>query len=103
MKSQTITHSRKNSRFPKPEIYVIYTGEKKIEKVTLSLSKDFFNGEKVANEVTAKVIYDNEKDIEKGQVSAIQNLVKSLGMTCKEAMDAIGIPEEKQAALAAMI
>ena len=50
---------------PKPELYVIFTGEKpKNPPDTISLSKDFFDGEKVAVDADVKVLYQaDEKNI----------------------------------------
>lgn len=49
----------------KPELYVIFTGEKpKNPPDTLSLSKDFFDGEKIAVDAEVKVLYqENENSI----------------------------------------
>ncbi|NLL37729.1 MAG: hypothetical protein GX256_09450, partial [Fretibacterium sp.] len=64
------TDSRKNlyasSRvnLPEPEIYVIYTGDRKDCPNELSLSKVFFAGKECAVEVRAKIIYgEGEGDI----------------------------------------
>lgn len=43
--NQNLYGSRKVD-MPKPELYVIYTGERKNIPDVISLSKDFFNGEK---------------------------------------------------------
>ncbi len=49
---------------PKPELYVIYTGNRTHIPDTLSLQKDFFDGEKIALEAKIKVLYqENEVDI----------------------------------------
>jgi hypothetical protein len=47
---------------PKPEIYVVYTGEKGNKPDTISLSQDFFGGEKLALDIEAKVIYESNDD-----------------------------------------
>ncbi len=46
---------------PKPELYVIYTGERKVEKGYITLSEEFFGGEQSALEVRVGVITDGEK------------------------------------------
>lgn len=46
---------------PKPELYVIYTGNRKRRPEEIKLSKEFFGGEQVAIEVTVKMIYDGKK------------------------------------------
>jgi hypothetical protein len=47
---------------PKPEIYVVYTGERGDKPDTISLSKDFFGGERLAIDIEAKVIYESDDD-----------------------------------------
>jgi hypothetical protein len=47
---------------PKPEIYVVYTGERGNKPSTISLSKDFFDGEKIGLDIEAKVIYESDDD-----------------------------------------
>ena len=49
---------------PIPELYVIFTGERKNIPDTISLSKEFFGGAEIAIDVEVKVLYqENEKDI----------------------------------------
>ena len=49
---------------PKPELYVIYTGDRKRVLDTISLSKEFFAGEKISIDAEVKVLYqENENDI----------------------------------------
>lgn len=58
-------YSSKKVNMPKPELYVIYTGEHadKLPEV-ISLGKDFFDGEKIAIDVEVKVLcHENEDDI----------------------------------------
>jgi len=45
----------------KPELYVIYTGDKNIDKEYISLSEEFFNGELSDVEVKIRVIRDGNK------------------------------------------
>jgi len=40
---------------PKPEFYVIYTGDKKIDKDSISLSEEFFGGQKTSLDATVKI------------------------------------------------
>ena len=57
-------YGSKKVNMPKPELYVIYTGERKNIPYTMSLSKEFFDGAKVAIDAEVKVLYqENEKDI----------------------------------------
>ena len=48
---------------PKPELYVIYTGERKNIPDTISLQKEFFAGEKNSIDVEVKVLYREMKQI----------------------------------------
>ena len=57
-------YGSKKVNMPKPELYVIYTGNRKNIPDTISLSKEFFYGAKTAIDVEVKVLYqENEKDI----------------------------------------
>ena len=59
--SQNYYKSRK-VKMPKPELYVIYTGNKGGKPDTISLSKEFFNGADIDIEVKAKVIYESDTE-----------------------------------------
>ena len=49
---------------PKPELYVIYTGDRKSVPDTITLRREFFGGEKMAIDVEVNVLYqENETDI----------------------------------------
>ncbi len=61
--SQNLYGSKKVN-LPKPELYVIYTGERKDIPDSISLRKDFFDGAKIAIDAEVKVLYqENETDI----------------------------------------
>ena len=48
---------------PKPELYVIYTGDRKSVPDTITLRREFFGGEKIAIDVEVNVLYqENETD-----------------------------------------
>ncbi len=56
-------YSSKKVNMPKPELYVIFTGEKpKNPPDTISLSQDFFGGEKIAVDATVKVLYQEDEN-----------------------------------------
>ena len=55
-------YKSKKVKMPKPELYVIFTGNKGRKPDTISLSKEFFNGEDIDIEIKAKVIYESDKD-----------------------------------------
>ncbi len=55
-------YGSKKVDMPKPEIYVIFTGEKpKNPPDAISLSKDFFDGERIAIDAEAKVLYQEDE------------------------------------------
>ena len=57
-------YGSKKVNMPKPELYMIYTGDKKKIPDTISLSKEFFNGAIISVDAEVKVLYqENEKDI----------------------------------------
>ena len=47
---------------PKPELYVIFTGNKGQKPNRISLSKEFFEDADIDLEVKAKIIYESDKD-----------------------------------------
>lgn len=47
---------------PKPELYVIYTGDKGRKPDIISLSQEFFDGADIDVEVRAKVIYESDTE-----------------------------------------
>ena len=56
-------YSSKKVNMPKPELYMIFTGEKSIKPPdTISLSRDFFDGEKIAVDAGVKVLYQEDED-----------------------------------------
>ncbi len=57
-------YGSKKVKMPKPELYVIFTGERKTIPDIITLSKDFFNGAGIAVDAEIKVLYqENEGDI----------------------------------------
>lgn len=59
--SQNIYKSKKVT-FPKPELYVIFTGEREEHPKYMSLSEEFFDGQECFLDVHVKVLYGSEKD-----------------------------------------
>ena len=57
--SQSLYKSSK-VKMPKPELYIIYTGNKGRKPDMMSLSKEFFDGADIDIEVKAKVIYESD-------------------------------------------
>lgn len=48
--------------FPKPELYVVFTGEKKEHPEYMSLSEEFFDGEECFLDVRVRVLYGSGED-----------------------------------------
>lgn len=49
---------------PKPELYLIYTGDRKNIPDSILLSNEFFNGDRISIDAEVKVLYqENEKNI----------------------------------------
>jgi hypothetical protein len=61
-KTSQSLYKEKKVQIPKPELFVIYTGNQGKKPEVLSLSEEFFDGEKIAVEVKAKVIYESDSD-----------------------------------------
>ena len=55
-------YKSKKVKIPKPELYVIFTGNKGRKPDRISLSKEFFEGADIDVEVKAKVIYESDTD-----------------------------------------
>jgi hypothetical protein len=49
-------------KIPKPELFIIYSGNRKEKPEIITLSKEFFSGDDTAIEVKAKVIYETDGD-----------------------------------------
>ncbi len=47
---------------PRPELYIIYSGNQGRKPDTISLSKEFFGGEDIDIEIKARVIYESDRD-----------------------------------------
>ena len=57
-------YGSKKVNLPKPELYVIFTGDRKNIPDNISLREEFFDGAKIAIDAEVKVLYqENEKDI----------------------------------------
>ena len=54
-------YSTKKVELPKPELYVVYTGDRQARPEKISLKQSFFAGEDRCVEVEAKVIYDSSQ------------------------------------------
>ena len=56
----TDLYGSRKVRLPKPELYVIFTGERAVKPETVSLTEEFFGGEDCAIEVKVKMIYGDD-------------------------------------------
>ena len=54
-------YGSKKIDLPRPELYVIYTGDKTIDKDYITLSEEFFGGEETALEVRVRVLSDGKQ------------------------------------------
>lgn len=55
-------YKSKPVRMPRPELYIIYVGERGNRPDVVSLSKEFFDGMDTDIEVKAKVIYESDSE-----------------------------------------
>ena len=61
METNQSLYTSKKVDFPKPELYMIYTGEKGNKKDLISLTEEFLDGAECSVEVKVKVIFDGKK------------------------------------------
>ena len=84
---------------PKPELYVIYTGNKGRKPDTISLSQEFFDGADIDIEIKAKVIDESDKDniINEYIVfcKAFNEQIKEHGMTKQAVTETIRICKDR--------
>ena len=92
-------YKSKKVRMPIPEIFVIYTGERKTRPSEISLSQEFFGGKECAVDVKVKMIYDGkEGDIINQYVmftKVCNEQMKKHGRTRKAVMEAIRICKDR--------
>ena len=96
--SQNYYKSRK-VKMPKPELYIIFTGNKGRKPDIISLSKEFFDGEDIDVEIKAKVIYESDKDDIINQYiifcKVFNEQTKQHGMTQKAVTETIKICKDR--------
>ncbi|MXP79044.1 hypothetical protein GN277_28185 (plasmid) [Lachnospiraceae bacterium WCA-9-b2] len=92
-------YKSKKVKMPKPELYVIFTGNKCRKPDRISLSKEFFEGADIDIEVKAKVIYEsNEDDIINQYIifcKVFNEQTKMHGMTRKAVTETIRICKDR--------
>ena len=88
-------YKSKKVKMPMPEIYVIFTGERKTRPSEISLSQEFFGGKDCGIDVKVKMIYDGkEGDIINQYViftKVCNEQMKKYGRTRKAVLEAIRI------------
>ncbi len=92
-------YKSKKVKMPKPELYVIFTGNKGRKPDKVFLSREFFQGEEIDIEVKAKVIYEgNTDDIINQYIvfcKVFDEQTKQHGMTQKAIMETIRICKDR--------
>lgn len=95
---QNIYNSKK-LKMPKPEVYVIYTGDRKTRPEEISFAGEFFGGKQVCLDLKVKMIYDGrEGDIISQYVAftkVCNEQVKAYGRTRKAIRETIRICKDK--------
>ena len=56
-------YTSKKASVPKPEFYVVYTGERKVRPKTINLAEEFFTGKETGIDVTVNMLYGEKDDI----------------------------------------
>ena len=86
-------------KMPKPELYVIFTGNKGRKPDKISFSKEFFEGADIDIEVKAKVIYESDTDDIINQYiifcKVFNEQTKKHGMTQKAVRETIRICKDR--------
>ncbi len=92
-------YNSKKLRMPKPEVYVIYVGDRKTKPEEISFSEEFFGGEEVCLDLNVKMIYDgNTGDIINQYVTftkVCNEQVKIYGRTRKAIKETIRICKDR--------
>jgi len=92
-------YKSKKVKMPKPELYVIFTGNKGKKPDKISLSEEFFEGADIDIEVKAKVIYESDTDDIINQYiifcKVFNEQTKQHGMTRKAVTETIRICKDR--------
>ena len=92
-------YSSKAVELPEPELYVIYTGDRKDRPETLDLSAEFFGGKKTALEVTVRMLYGDDRTTITGQYvrfcKVFNEQVKLYGYSDKAILETIRICKDE--------
>ena len=88
-------YGSKKAVMPEPELYVVYTGDRKKRQEYISLSEEFFGGRNIGIELKAKVIYSGKgNDILEQYIKftkVYNGQVKEHGRTKKAVIETIRI------------
>ena len=92
-------YKSKKVKMPKPELYVIFTGNKGQKPNRISLSKEFFEDADIDLEVKAKIIYESDKyDIINQYIifcKVFNEQTQQYGMTQKAVTETIRICKDR--------
>lgn len=92
-------YGAKKINLPEPELYVIYTGDRKDKPQEMKLSEEFFGGRKTAIEVTVKMLYGDDDTNVIGQYVAfckvLDTQIRAFGYTEKAIQETIRICKDK--------
>jgi hypothetical protein len=92
-------YKSKKVKMPKPELYVIYTGDRKSQPEYLSLSEEFFDGQECFMDVKVKVLYGEDKDDIISQYVTFTKVyneqMKKYGRTRQAVMETIRICKDR--------
>ncbi len=90
-------------KMPKPELYVIYLGNRKERPKEIPFSEEFFAGEDICIDVKAKIIYDGrEGDIIHQYVTFTRRLLTIGKLSFEEIAIGSGLPIEEVEELAGL-
>ncbi len=92
-------YKSKKAQIPMPELYVIYTGDRKTKPSEISLSQEFFDGKECCLDVKVKMIYDGkEGDIINQYIlftKVCNEQIALYGRTQKSILEAIRICKDR--------
>ena len=99
MQHKANLYSTTKVKFPKPELYVIYTGEKEDCPDTVSIRKDYFPGEYCCIEAEAKIIREDKSSSITSQYigfcKVFNDCVKKYGWTQKAIEETLRICKDR--------
>jgi hypothetical protein len=92
-------YGSKKLNLPKPELYVLYTGERKSRPEWITMSEEFFGGQETAVDVKVKILYGGtEHDIISQYVAftkVYDEQVRAHGRTRESVLETIRICKDK--------